>query len=125
LLQVDLYYQNRRTMWVEPATGQIIKGQEEQRQELVRSDQDPGQGTEVFNGTLVFTDDTVARNVSEAKENRSKLWLLTTLPIFLWIGGVLLILAAVALLLFGRGRGTSGSVPGAPPPRQRELTSAR
>lgn len=105
-VQVGLYYQNRRTMWVEPQTGQIIKGQEAQRQELVAGDQEPGQGTVVFDGTLTFTDDTIAKNVSDAKENRSRLWLLTTLPIFLWIGGTVLILAAVALLfLFRAGPG--------------------
>ncbi|HEV2781641.1 MAG TPA: DUF3068 domain-containing protein [Actinophytocola sp.] len=123
-VKADLYYQVRRTMWVEPATGQIIKGSEDQRQELVRSDQSPGQGTVVFGGTLTFTDETVGKNVADAKENRSKLWLLTTLPIFLWIGGVLLILAAVALLLLGRG-GSGGFVQGSTPPQERQLTGAR
>jgi hypothetical protein len=105
-VDVGLYYQVRRTMWVEPDTGQIIKGEEAQKQELVSGDQEPGQGTVVFDGTLTFTEDTVGKNVGEAKENRSKLWLLTTLPIFLWIGGTVLILAAVALLfLFRAGPG--------------------
>jgi Porin PorA len=114
-VQVGLYYQNRRTMWVEPQTGQIIKGQEIQRQELVGDDQEPGQGTVVFDGTLTFTEDTVTKNVSEAKENRSRLWLLTTLPIFLWVGGAVLILAAVALLfLFRGGPGRRFSSSGAP-----------
>ncbi|HET9144205.1 DUF3068 domain-containing protein [Actinophytocola sp.] len=103
-VQADLYYQNRRTMWVEPATGLIVKGQESQHQELVQSDEQPGQGTVVFDGTLAFTDQTVDKNVSDANDNLSKLWLLTGLPVYLWIGGALLIVAALFLLL-GGGRG--------------------
>lgn len=121
LVTTDLYYQNKRTIWVEPATGQVIKGQEVQRQELVRSDQTPGQGTAVFDGTLTFNNETVAKNVDDAKDNRAKLWLLTVLPIILWITGTLLILVGVALLLLHR-RG--GRVPGDTPPQTRELTGA-
>jgi hypothetical protein len=122
-VEADLYYQNRRTMWVEPETGQIIRGMEEQRQELVQADrgQEPGQGTIVFDGTLSFTEETVAKNVADAKENKSKLWLLTTMPIFLWIGGGLLVVAGVALLLFRRD-GSGGDVQGASTPRDRQLS---
>ncbi len=121
LVATDLYYQNKRTIWVEPATGQVIKGQEVQHQELVRSDQSPGQGTAVFDGTLTFNDETVARNVKDAKDNRGKLWLLTVLPIILWIAGPLLIVVGVALLLLRR-RG--GRVPDETPPQARQLTGA-
>lgn len=108
-VRADLFYQNKRTIWVEPQSGQIIKGQESQHQELVESDQEPGQGTVVFDGTLAFTDDTVAKNVSDAKKNLSKLWLLTGLPIYLWIGGGLLILLAL-YLVFGAGGGRRRAV---------------
>lgn len=101
-VEADLYYQNKRTMWVEPATGQIIKGEEQQYQELVLNGQTPGQGTPVFKGTLTFNDDTVNKNVSDAEDNRSKLWLLTTLPIILWVVGAVLILGGIALLLMWR-----------------------
>lgn len=113
----DLYYQNKRTMWVEPQTGQIVKGQEEQLQEL--RPQDGGDTTAVFSGTLTFNDQTVRDNVADAEENKSQLWLLTTLPIILWIGGGLLIVAGIVLLLFwfGRNRGGVHHNPG-PPQRQ-------
>lgn len=121
LVDADLYYQNKRTIWVEPATGQVIKGQEVQHQELVQQGQSPGQGTVVLDGTLTFNDETVAKNVNDAKENRGKLWLLTVLPIILWIAGTLLIIAGIALLLLRR-RG--GGVPDENPPQLRELTGA-
>ena len=121
-VEADLYYQNRRTIWVEPATGQIVKGREDQRQELVQTNQNPGGGTVVFDGTLAFTDQTVAKNISDAKENRSKLFLLTTLPIFLWIGGAVLVLAGLALLFLRRG-GSGGTVDRPTPPQHRQLSS--
>jgi hypothetical protein len=121
MVDADLYYQVKRTIWVEPATGQVIKGQEVQHQELVQSDQTPGQGTVVFDGTLTFNDETVAKNVKDAKDNRGKLWLLTVLPIILWIAGTLFIIGGVALLLLRR-RG--GRVPDETPPQMRQLTGA-
>lgn len=121
LVQTDLYYQVKRTIWVEPATGQIIKGQEAQHQELVAADQSPGSGTVVLDGTLIFNDETIAKNVQDAKDNRGKLWLLTTLPVILWIVGTLVIVGGVALLLFRRrGKG----VPDENPPQVRELSGA-
>jgi Porin PorA len=122
-VDADMYYQNRRTVWVEPETGQIVKGQEQQRQELVPAGQSQGQGTVVFDGTLTFNDETVTKNVSDAKDNKAKLWLLTGLPIFLWIGGGVLIVAALVLLYLGRG-GRGGSQDSPTPPRQRQLTGA-
>lgn len=102
-VDVDLYYQNRRTMWVEPVTGQIIRGEEQQRQELREPGASAGSGTVVFDGTLRFNDETVNKNVEEAKANKSKLWLLITLPIILWIAGGMMLLAALVLLLPRRG----------------------
>lgn len=120
-VSADLYYQVRRVMWVEPATGQIVKGQEQQHQELVLPDQSPGQGTAVLDGTLTFNDETIAKNISDAKDNRAKLWLLTVLPIILWIVGTLLVLGGVALMLLRRRGG--GTLDGSPP-QPRELTGA-
>ncbi|HEU5475406.1 MAG TPA: DUF3068 domain-containing protein [Actinophytocola sp.] len=98
-IKVDLYYNTRRTMWVEPVTGQIVRGQEAQHQELVEPGQQPGQGTVVFDGTLTFTDETVAQNVADATANKSKLFLLTDLPIYLWIGGGVLIVLGLVLAI--------------------------
>jgi len=122
-VRADLYYQNRRTMWVEPQTGLIVKGQEAQHQELVESDQQPGQGTVVFDGTLSFTDQTVDKNITDAKANISKLWLLTGLPIYLWIGGALLILVGVVMVLRG-GRNGRRAVVHRSPEDDRQLSGS-
>lgn len=109
MVRADLYYENRRTMWVEPVTGAIIDGREERKQELRTFDQQAGQGTLVFDGTLEFDDKTVAANVSAAVENKSGLWLLTTFPLILWIAGASLIVVGLVLLaLHSRGRTGGG-----------------
>lgn len=100
-VDADLFYQNRRTMWVEPVTGQIVKGQEVQRQELRESGDSTG--TAVLDGTLTFTDKAVADNIAYAKDNKQKLWLLTTFPIYLWIGGAVLAGLGVVMVLRTRG----------------------
>lgn len=99
LVRADLYYENRRTMWVEPVTGAIVDGREERKQELRTADQQAGQGTLVFDGALEFDDKTVSDNVSAAVENKSGLWLLTTFPLILWIAGAALIVVGLVLLV--------------------------
>jgi DUF3068 family protein len=93
------YYQDRRTMWVEPKTGVMIAVEDKGKQELVAPDQSPGEGTTVYDGTLSLNDETVNNNVADAKDNLGKLGLLTFWPIILWIVGALLILIGVPLLL--------------------------
>jgi hypothetical protein len=119
IVKADLFYQNKRTVWVEPVTGQIIKGSEEQLQELRLPTEDTG--TAVFKGTLTFTDATVADNVNKANDNKSKLGLLTTLPIILWIVGPVLIVVAVLMLLFWVNRGSRRDQA---PPQPSELADA-
>lgn len=113
LVRADLYYENRRTMWVEPVTGAIIDGREERKQELRTFDQQAGEGTLVFDGALEFADQTVSDNVSAAVENKSGLWLLTTFPLILWIAGATLIVVGLGVLLLGQGRSGGGRGPGA------------
>lgn len=108
-VNVGLYYETKRTIWVEPKTGAVIVGKEEGAQELRTSDQEAGQGTYVFKGTLQFNDKTVSKNVDEANKNTSKLWLLTGLPIILWIAGGLILLAGIVLLVLNRGAAGSHS----------------
>jgi hypothetical protein len=96
-----MYYQAKRTLWVEPVTGVIVLGQQEMTQELVPPGEEPGDGTVVFDGTLKLNDATVNEFVTRAEEGRGQVRLLTVGPVVLWIvGGVL---AALALfLLYGR-----------------------
>lgn len=117
----DMYYQVKRTVWVEPVTGIVIVGQQTQKQELVAPGEEPGEGTVVFDGTLRFNEKTVNDNVKKAEENRSKLSLLTTWPIWMWIGGAVLIVVGVVMIAGGR-RGGQHS-PGATPLRRQPVGS--
>ncbi|WP_394618933.1 DUF3068 domain-containing protein [Lentzea sp. JNUCC 0626] len=101
---VKLYYQAEKTMWIEPETGALIKLRQSVKQELRTPDQNAGRGTAVFDGTLEVNKKTVDANVRVAEENKSKLWLLTGLPVILWIAGGVLLAAGVVLLLAGRRR---------------------
>ena len=101
---VRLHYQVDKTMWVEPVTGALIKVRQSVKQELRTSDEGAGRGTTVFDGTLELNRKTVDANVRAAEDNKSRLWLLTGLPVILWIAGGVLLLVAVVLLLVGRRR---------------------
>lgn len=103
-VSVRLYYQAEKTLWIEPDTGALIKVRQSVKQELRTSGQNAGQGTAVFDGTLELNKKTVDSNVRVAEENKSKLWLLTGLPVILWIAGGVLLAAGVVLLLAGRRR---------------------
>jgi len=96
------WYQNVRTLWVEPLSGTIVKGQEQVRQQL----RGPGgeEGQVLLAGTLTFTDQTVERQVDSASEAAGRLRLLTsTGPWTAWILGAILVAAGLFLLL-GSGR---------------------
>lgn len=119
-VQAELYYQVRRTVWVEPETGIVVVGQQETRQELVANDEEPGGGTTVFDGALRFNEATINDNVNKAEDNMSQLSLLTSWPLVMWIGGGLLIAVGVILLLTGPDRRGRGSAGGSPPTRRQE-----
>jgi uncharacterized membrane protein len=91
------FYRNVRTVWVEPYSGIIVKGQEEVRQTLRGPDGRDGQV--LLAGTITFTQDTVQKQVTEAKKARSQLQVVyDTGPLALLVIGVVLILAGVLLL---------------------------
>ncbi len=98
---VEGTYSMDKTMWIEPATGQII----DQEQHDVRA----VDGKNLLDVQLSFTDDQVSTNAEDAKSNKSSLDLLThTVPLIGFIGGILLILLGVALVFMSRrssGRG--------------------
>ncbi|MGH3876220.1 MAG: DUF3068 domain-containing protein [Actinophytocola sp.] len=96
---VDRYYEARRTMWVEPATGVLISVSDEGRQELLVPGQSPGEGTTVYEGTMNLDDETVANNVKQATDNAGRLELLTFWPVVLWIAGGVFLAAGVLLLI--------------------------
>lgn len=119
----DMYYQVKRTVWVEPTTGIIIVGQQELKQELVPPGESQGQGTVVFDGKLRFNDKTINDNVTKAEDNMSKLSLLTTWPVAMWIVGGLLIVVGIVLLVSDAGNSGRRAV-GGNPPRRREPANA-
>ncbi len=123
-VEAELYYEVKRTVWVEPATGIIVIGEQEGKQELRVDDERSGEGTTVFEGKLRFNEKTISDNVARAEDGRSQLSLLTTWPIVAWIGGALLIAAGIFLLLRDPGRGGHRAV-GGTPPRSREPVGAR
>jgi hypothetical protein len=100
-VEADRYYDNVRTVWVEPNTGIIVKGQEETRQVL----RGPAGGElVVFAGTLTFTPETIRRQVEDAQEGRDGLRLISDVgPKIAWALGLLLLLAGLLLLFAGRG----------------------
>jgi Porin PorA len=64
-VEVQRTYQNTRTLWIEPVTGAIIKGQEDQLAELRYKGEPKVVATKVSIG---YDDATVKKNVSGAKE---------------------------------------------------------
>ncbi|MEU4252990.1 DUF3068 domain-containing protein [Amycolatopsis sp. NPDC026612] len=111
-VDAELYYRGVNTMWVEPVTGVEVKQQQQQHQELRTG---IGTPTVVFDGTLAFNGKTIAQMVDQIDENRGKLqFLSSTGPLWLGIGGGVLILVALYLLIRRR--------PAAPPapPRRRQ-----
>jgi Porin PorA len=96
-------YENVRTVWVEPYTGSIVKGQEKVHQFLRGPDGTDGQV--LLDGTLTFTADTIRDQVAEAKKNRAKVQLLyQTGPLVLIGLGVLFLLAGLVVLLLSTDR---------------------
>jgi hypothetical protein len=124
-VETELYYQVKRTVWVEPTTGIIVVGQQETKQELVAPGEEPGGGTAVFDGKLRFNDKTINDNVNKAEDTKSKLSLLTTWPIVMWVLGAVLIIAAVALLVNWRGRGGHRAAGGTPPLQRQPAGASR
>jgi hypothetical protein len=102
---VDRYYEDKRTIWVEPATGVWVAAEDTSKQEMVAPGQSPGEGTVVYEGTMKLNDHSVDENIKQVTENSGRLALLTFWPIVMWIGGLLLIVAGVVVLVFRRPTG--------------------
>jgi len=122
-LVAQLYYEVVRTVWVEPETGIIVVGEQQGKQELLVKGQEPGDGTLVFDGTLRFTEKTIGDNVAKAEENKSKLSLLTSWPVAVWIGGGLLIVVGVVLLVTGPRR-VGAHASSSTPPKIKEASTS-
>jgi hypothetical protein len=103
---VDRYYSNLRRVWVEPDTGVIVRGQEEQLSTL-RDDTGEDVLT-VTDATLTFNRATVAEQADTAKDGARLLGLIRTIgPMVLGLLG--LVLLGVGLVLTLRSGGGGGS----------------
>lgn len=97
-VHAGLFYQNTRTLWVEPYSGAIVRDDEDVR-EVLRGP-DGRDGTVLLSGKLAFTQQTVQDQVKTAKDARSQLRLIfDTGPLVLLIAGLLLAAGGVVLLL--------------------------
>ena len=96
----NLTYMNTRTLWVEPNTGVVIKGEEEVEKTLSTAGRDPVPFTV---GTIGFDDETIQANADEWGGKGSLLGLLRgPLLWYLLIPGLLLIGLGAFLVLSGR-----------------------
>jgi len=91
-----LVYNNVRTVWVEPVTGSIVRGQEAQKQVLRTSD---AQDTVVLDALLAFTDETVTEQAKTAEENKASVQMISTIiPAVLAVLGLILLLVGLLLV---------------------------
>jgi hypothetical protein len=98
-------YNNTRTVWVEPTTGQYIKVEEQQQKALVADD---GRSVEILNAVFTYTEDTTNRAAETASGNISKLNLVTLWgPLVLGILGLILVIAGAVLV----SRGPAAAIP--------------
>lgn len=105
-VSVDRVYENTRTIWVEPNTGGVIKGQEELNVRFERGGQDV---LTLQKGTITYDSATVKRNAADYKKDGDKLKLIRfTLPVSLAILGVLCLLVGALLVMSSRQAAPAG-----------------
>jgi len=99
---VDRVYENTRTLWVEPHTGIVVKGEEVLNTRFQQNGEDK---VVLQKGTIKYEDATVKANAEDAGDKGSKLNLVRNVlpPTFLLLG----LLALVAGFLLVRGTGSS------------------
>ena len=101
-VEADLHYSNTRTLWVEPNTGVIIKGEEQVDKTLQTTGQRPVDFTV---GTIGFDDETIQTNADEWGGKGRLLGLLRgPLLWYLLIPGLLLVALGAFLAFTGRPR---------------------
>ncbi|SNT63964.1 Protein of unknown function [Asanoa hainanensis] len=115
----EIVYDNTRTVWVEPTTGQFIKVQEVQHKNLLANN---GVSVTILDATFTYTDDTIKKSADTASSNRQLLMLVKLWgPLVLLLIGLVLIVAG--LLLFRRR--PAAAAPAAPAPQPEEVGAGR
>jgi hypothetical protein len=97
-VQAPVYYTDTRTVWVEPKTGVIVKGSEQNRTTLRDS---AGQDkTVVLQFDLTFNEDTQKSQAQLARDNMGKIDLVTIwLPLIGLLVGIVLIIAGLIIMV--------------------------
>ncbi len=92
------FYSNVRTLWVEPVTGAIVKGEEVQKQYLAGAD-GATEALVLLAAVLAFTEENTTEAVKNASEGKSRLTLIQqTIPLVFLILGLLLLAGGFFLL---------------------------
>jgi hypothetical protein len=100
-VKADRVYATVRTLWVDPYTGALIKGQEQVNQRLIAN----GKTAPIIFGKIGWDDETVKRNVEEYGESAAGLRFVTRIgPIAGWILGPIFLLVGLTLLAVSRRR---------------------
>ncbi|HMG29846.1 MAG TPA: DUF3068 domain-containing protein [Jiangellaceae bacterium] len=95
-IEADRTYANTRTLWIEPETGVIMRGQEEQDTVLVYGGEEIAT---ITSGALGYTDEQVQANVDEYRPLASQLNLVgNVLPLVLGVLGLIAVIAGIVLL---------------------------
>jgi hypothetical protein len=101
--QAPEYYANVRTVWVEPVTGVIVKGSEQQKQTL--RGPDGADHVTLIEGSIGFTDENVRLNAKLASDGKTQLNLVrNTIPIVGLIAGLVIGGLGLWLILGARPR---------------------
>ena len=97
-VQAPRFYSNIRTVWVEPVTGVIVKGSEQQKQTLRGAD--GSDKLSIIEATLTFTDANIKASAKGASDAASQLRLIsTTGPIVALVLGLVLLVLGLFLVL--------------------------
>jgi uncharacterized membrane protein len=103
-VQTNIVYSNVKTIWVEPTTGIIVKGQQAVRQVLEPAG-GGGKALTLLDGVLTYDDATVRANAKDASDGAGRLRLLSTvLPIGALVVGLVLVVVGLVLLRAPEGR---------------------
>jgi hypothetical protein len=102
-VQTNIVYSNLKTLWVEPATGIIVKAQQDASQVLETQGGKPV--LTLLDAVLTYDDATVARNADDAASGANRLRLLgTILPLVALFLGLVALAAGLVLLRSPEGR---------------------
>ena len=102
-VQTNIIYSNTKTLWVEPATGIIVKAQQDATQVL--ETQGGEQVLTLIDAVLTYDEATVSKNADDASSGASSLRLLgTVLPLAALVLGLIAIGAGLVLLRSPEGR---------------------